>query len=124
MGKFKNFLNSVRNVRKTKNFSRVELVTQNNSNFFLWGNRAYDSDTVRSCVNAQALRFSKLSIKHIRETIVDGRKDLLINPEPYVKFLLEEPNPYTTMDMLLYRTSTQLSLSGNAFWLIIRDSNG
>lgn len=35
MGKFKNFLNSVRNVRKTKNFSRVELVTQNNSNFFL-----------------------------------------------------------------------------------------
>lgn len=34
MGKFKNFLNSVRNVRKTKNFSRVELVTQNNSNFF------------------------------------------------------------------------------------------
>ena len=44
MGKFKNFLNSVRNVRKTKNFSRVELVTQNNSNFFLWGNRAYDSD--------------------------------------------------------------------------------
>lgn len=124
MGKFKNFFNSVRNVRKTKNFSRVELVTQNNSNFFLWGNRAYDSDTVRACVNAQALRFSKLSIKHIRETIVDGGKDLLINPEPYLKFLLEEPNPYTTMDMLLYRTSTQLSLSGNAFWLIIRDSNG
>ncbi len=115
MGKFKNFLNSVRNVRKTKNFSRVELVTQNNSNFFLWGNRAYDSDTVRACVNAQALRFSKLSIKHIRETIVDGRKDLLINPEPYVKFLLEEPNPYTTMDMLLYRTSTQLSLSAMLF---------
>ena len=57
MGKFKNFLNSVRNVRKTKNFSRVELVTQNKANFFLWGNRAYDSDTVRACVYAQALRF-------------------------------------------------------------------
>lgn len=123
MGKFKNFLNSVRNVRKTKNFSRVELVTQNNSNFFLWGNKAYDSDTVRACVNAQALRFSKLQLKHIREIYKGTEKDLVINPEPYIKFLLEEPNPYTTMDMLLYKTSVQLSLSGNAFWLILRDEN-
>lgn len=121
MGKFSNF---IKRVTSSKGFSRVELVTQNNSNFFLWGNKAYDSDTVRACVNAQALRFSKLQLKHIREIDKDSGKDLVINPEPYIKFLLEEPNPYTTMDMLLYKTSVQLSLSGNAFWLIIRDENG
>ena len=121
MGKFSNF---IKRVTSSKGFSRVELVTQNNSNFFLWGNKAYDSDTVRACVNAQALRFSKLQLKHIREIDKDSGKDLVINPEPYIKFLLEEPNPYTTMDMLLYKTSIQLSLSGNAFWLIIRDENG
>ena len=120
MGKFSNF---IKRVTSSKGFSRVELVTQNNSNFFLWGNKAYDSDTVRACVNAQALRFSKLQLKHIREIYKDSGKDLVINPEPYIKFLLEEPNPYTTMDMLLYKTSVQLSLSGNAFWLIIRDEN-
>lgn len=121
MGKFSNFF---KRVTSSKGFSRVELVTQNSSNFFLWGNKAYDSDTVRACVNAQALRFSKLQLKHIREIYKSSGKDLLINPEPYIKFLLEEPNPYTTMDMLLYKTSVQLSLSGNAFWLIIRDDNG
>lgn len=120
MGKFSNF---IKRVTSSKGFSRVELVTQNNSNFFLWGNKAYDSDTVRACVNAQALRFSKLQLKHIREIYKGTEKDLVINPEPYIKFLLEEPNPYTTMDMLLYKTSVQLSLSGNAFWLIIRDEN-
>lgn len=121
MGKFSNF---IKRVTSSKGFSRVELVTQNNSNFFLWGNKAYDSDTVRACVNAQALRFSKLQLKHIREIYKGTEKDLVINPEPYIKFLLEEPNPYTTMDMLLYKTSVQLSLSGNAFWLILRDENG
>lgn len=121
MGKFSNF---IKRVTSSKGFSRVELVTQNNSNFFLWGNKAYDSDTVRACVNAQALRFSKLQLKHIREIYKGTEKDLVINPEPYIKFLLEEPNPYTTMDMLLYKTSVLLSLSGNAFWLILRDENG
>lgn len=120
MGKFSNF---IKRVTSSKGFSRVELVTQNSSNFFLWGNKAYDSDTVRACVNAQALRFSKLQLKHIREIYKGTEKDLVINPEPYIKFLLEEPNPYTTMDMLLYKTSVQLSLSGNAFWLILRDEN-
>ena len=39
----------------------------------------------------------KLVAKHVRQTIQkDGSRKLEVNPEPYIRFLLEEPNPYMT----------------------------
>ena len=62
----------------------------------------------------------KLIPKHVRND-KDGIK---INPEPYIRFLLEDPNPYMSGQMLQEKVATQLALNNNAFILIIKDSNG
>jgi HK97 family phage portal protein len=62
----------------------------------------------------------KLVAKHVR---ID-KDGLKTNPEPYIRFLLEEPNPYMTGQMLQEKITTQLALNNNAFVLIIRDDYG
>ena len=47
-----------------------------------------------------------------------------VNPEPYIRFLLEEPNPYMTGQMLQEKLIVQLELNNNAFAYIARDENG
>ncbi len=38
-----------------------------------------------------------------------------INPEPYIRFLLEEPNPLMTGQMFQEKMAVQLELNHNAF---------
>lgn len=58
--------------------------------------------------------------KHIREG-PNGK--ISTNPEVYMRFLLEEPNPFMTGQMLQEKLATQLALNNNAFALIVRDEN-
>ena len=102
----------------------VKLVSDRSS-FSLWGNEAYNNDIVRGCVNAKALRISKLTLSHIQETAdAEGNKHLNVNPWPYMRFLLQEPNRYMSLSDFLWRLSAQTDLTGNAFVLILRDQNG
>jgi HK97 family phage portal protein len=103
----------------------VKMVSTSDNFLSLWGNSAYDNDIVRACVNAKALRISKLSLKHIQEAHdSNGNKKLNVNPWPYMRFLLEEPNRYMTLSDFLFKLSALSDLSGNAFILILRDENG
>ena len=46
----------------------------------------------------------KLLATHIRTKIIsDGKKETKVNPETYMRFLLEEPNPYMTGQKLQER---------------------
>ena len=99
---------------------RLELVTDRGNGFYSWRGSLYQSDIVRSCVRPRAKAIGKLVAKHIRE----GPEGTQVNPEPYMRFLLEEPNPYMTGQMLQEKLSVQLSLNNNAFALIIRDDYG
>lgn len=118
MGKVRDFFNR-------KKVARVELVTQNTSGYFDWSNSAYDSDIVRACVNARASRFSKLNLQHIRETFTEsGGKTIAVNPEPYLRIMLQTPNPYMSMVDMLSKICKLADLTGNAFILILRDNNG
>lgn len=110
--------------RRKRKVTRIDLVSENNAGFYTWGNTAYNSDLVRSCVRARANRFCKLELQHIRATSDDSGKTIAVNPEPYIRRMITEPNPYMSMRDLLYKTMTSLDLSGNAFWLILRDGNG
>lgn len=112
------------NWRRKKQVSRVELVTENTAGYYNWGGTAYDNDIVRACVNARAKRFCKLTLQHIRETYTDASKSLVVNPEPYIRLLLQEPNPYMSMVDFLAKICRTVDLSGNAFILILRDNNG
>lgn len=99
---------------------RFELVTERGNGFYSWRGKIYQSDIVRSCVRPKAKALGKLVAKHIRE----NAEALQVNPEPYMRFLLEEPNPYMTGQMLQEKLATVLTLNNNAFALIVRDENG
>lgn len=110
---------------RNKTVSRVELVTDRGNGFYAWNGKIYQSDIVRACIRPKVKAIGKLTAKHIRETkLKDGSRKLDVNPEPYIRFLLEEPNPYMTGQMLLEKLATQLCINNNAFALILRDENG
>ncbi len=99
---------------------KLEIVTERGNGFFLWNGVLYQSDIIRSCIRPKAKAIGKLIAKHIRET-TGGLK---VNPDAYMRFLLEEPNPYMTGQMMQEKLATQLALNNNAFALIVRDEFG
>lgn len=100
--------------------TRMKLVTENGNSFYAWNGKLYQSDIVRSCIRPKVKAIGKLNMKHIRAH--EGKIE--VNPDPYMRFLLEEPNPYMTGQVMLEKMATQLCLNGNAFILIIRDDMG
>lgn len=113
MGLFDRF----RNVGKV---ARFQMITERGNGFYSWNGKLYHSDIVRSCIRPRAKAMGKLVAKHIRRD-KDGLK---VNPEPYIRFLLEEPNPFMSGQMLQEKVANQLSLNNNAFILIVRDEFG
>lgn len=118
MGFFDRFKN------KSVTISTYKLITNPGDGFFAYDGKLYKSDIVRSCIRPKAQAIGKIVGKHIRETInPDGTKTLKINPDVYMRFLLEEPNPYMTGQMMQEKLAVQLELTNNAFAYIERDLN-
>ena len=108
------------NEQKAVTVTRYQMISEDNNSFFVWNNNLYQSDIVRSAIRTKSKTVAKSVAKHIRDT-KDG---LVVNPEPYMKFLLEEPNDLMSMQQLLEKMVTQLELNNNAFSLIQRDEFG
>jgi len=115
LGLFKNFFN------KNPSTTRFEMVTEKGNGYYAWDGKLYRSDIVRSCIRPKAKAIGKLVAKHVRNNTQEGFK---VNPEPYIRFLLEDPNPYMSGQMLQEKLATQLELNNNAFVYIHRDDNG
>lgn len=96
--------------------TKFKLVTETGNGFFCWNGKVYESDIVRACIRPKARAVGKLAAKHIRGSEV--------NPEPYMRILLEEPNPFMSGQQLQEKMCRQLEINGNAFSLITRDENG
>jgi HK97 family phage portal protein len=105
---------------KAVTVTKYEMITDNGNGFFAWNGNIYHSDVVRSAIRPKAQAIGKTIGKHIRNSI-DGLK---VNPDAYMRFLLEEPNPYMTGQMMQEKLATQLELNNNAFAYINRDPNG
>lgn len=116
MGYFRNLFNKIQPSEAYK----TKLITDNGGGFYKFGGNLYKSDIIRACIRPKARAIGKLLAKHIRTT----QTSIQTNPEPYIKFLLEEPNPYMTGQVMQEKIATQLDLNNNAFILIIRDENG
>ena len=116
MGLFSRFLRNKASSQNSTGY-KVELISETLNGFYAWHGKLYQSDYIRSCIRPKAKAVGKLVAKHIRES-AEGLK---INPEPYMKILLEEPNPYMTGQMMQEKMATQLALNNNAFALITRD---
>ena len=97
-----------------------KLITESGSGFFSYDGKLYKSDIVRSCIRPKAQAIGKILGKHIRD---DPKSGIKVNPEPYIRFLLEEPNPFMTGQVLQEKLTVQLMLNNNAFAYIQRDEN-
>lgn len=117
MGLLNRFLSRFKNVTQV---ARYKMIVDKGNGFYAWNGNLYKSDIVRACIRPRVKAIGKLVPKHIRE----GPDGIKVNPEPYMRFLLEEPNPYMSGQMLQEKAATQLALNNNAFILIIRDENG
>lgn len=103
----------------------MQMVVDRGNGYYAWDGKIYQSDIVRACMRPKVKAVGKLVGKHIRETISkDGKRSLAVNPEPYMRFLLEEPNPHMSGQKLQEKLAAQLILNNNAFALIVRDDNG
>ncbi|MDM5189363.1 phage portal protein [Bacillus sp. DX4.1] len=100
--------------------TRFEMINDNGGGFFAWNGDIYQSDIIRACIRPKAKAVGKLIAKHIR----DNSTGFKVNPEPYIRFILEEPNPLMTGQVFQEKMTVQLELNHNAFAYIKRDDLG
>lgn len=115
MGFFDRFRNS-----KEVEVSKFELVADRGDGYYVWNGNLYKSDIVRAAIRPKARAIGKAVGKHLRRTAEETK----VNPDVYMRFLLEEPNPMMNGQQLQEKLATQLELNNNAFAYINRDENG
>lgn len=113
-------LNKLFNRDATVKVSGYKMITEQREGFYSYNGNLYSSDIVRSSIRPKTQAIGKAVAKHIRKDDVNTQ----VNPEVYIRFLLEEPNPYMSGQMLQEKMANQLALNNNAFALIERDLNG
>lgn len=109
--------------KKAESKSSIKVITTGQNGFYSYDGRLYKSDIIRASIRPEITAVGKLLAKHIRETEKDGEKNIEVNPDVYMRFLLEEPNQYMTGQDMQEKLASQLVLNGNAFALIVRDMN-
>lgn len=118
-------ISRIRSAFSNRRVARVELMQQIGNNYISWNGTIYDSDIVRSCIRPKVKATGKLVAKHLRDVVdAEGHHELKVNPSNAIRFILDEPNPLMTGQMLQEKLATQLCLNSNAFALIIRDDYG
>lgn len=101
------------------------MVYERGNYFTAWDGKTYNSDIVRACIRPKIKAIGKMQRKHTRASVdKNGKATMQVNPEAYMYFLLNDPNPYMTGQKLIEKMATQLALNNNAFALILRDENG
>ena len=100
------------------------MMADKGNGFYAWDGKLFHSDIIRACIRPKVKAVGKLVGKHIRETVTAQGKNLTVNPDAYIRFLLEEPNPFMTGQVMQEKLETQLCLNNNAFAVIVRDDRG
>ena len=121
-------ISRIKNLIKDRNPTEtiVKIMRDSGSNaVYSWNGDLVNNGDVRAMVRPFVTAAGKLDPKHIRATVnKDGTSDVQVNPEPYIKILLTDPNPALTGTMLRQRLAWQYMLKNNAFAFIARDANG
>ena len=124
MGIASRFWNYVRNRSPTTEGTAFKMVAINGDSI-VWNDNLYKSDIVMSAIRPYVNAIGKTVGKHIFETVLpSGERDIKVNPEPYIRFLLEEPNPLMTSQKFQEWMACCLKINNHAFALIVRDENG
>lgn len=99
--------------------THFQMLNDDSESFYDWNGYLYKSDIVRACIRPKAKAIGKLMAKHLKESSDDFQE----NPDRNIRFLLEEPNPLMTGQVLQEKVAVQLDLNNNAFILIKRDAD-
>ena len=90
-----------------------KLLTGYSPVFTTWDGELYESELVRSAIDARSRHISKLSVR------IDGAA------QPKLKTRLsKQPNDFQTWSQMLYRLNTILDMKSTAFILPVRDKTG
>lgn len=116
------FFDRFRKQNMGKTVSQYKMISESSGGFYTWDGKLYKSDVVRACIRPKSRAIGKTVAKHIRKDFKTG--DIVVNPDAYIRFLLEEPNQYMTGHVFQEKLINQLELNGNAFAFIQRDENG
>lgn len=116
------FFDRFRNRGRKPGSLRLDMVVEQGNGFYAWNGKLFRSDIVLSAVRPKVKAVGKLVGKQLRKTPTKDGNKLETDPDPRIKLLLEEPNPYMTGQDLQEKLAMQLCLNNNAFALIIRDS--
>ncbi len=117
MGFFSNLIDRIRGPDK---LTRLQMMMTQGNAVTAWDGNMWRSDIIRSCIRPKAKAIGKMELHHVRD-MASGKQ---IDPEAFLRFLLTEPNPYMTMQIMLEYLVTTKDLTGNAYALILRDGNG
>lgn len=104
--------------------SGVKMIVDEGQGFYSWDGDLYKSDIIRAAIRPKVQAIGKTMAKHIRKSNTKTGVKTSVNPEVFMRFLLEEPNPLMTGQMFREKLATQLELNHNAFAYINRDANG
>lgn len=98
--------------------SSMRLITDGGGGFYQWNGKLYQSDMIRACIRPKSKAIGKLIAKHIRSS----ENEFKTNPDVGIRFLLEDPNPLMSGQVMQEKVATQLELNNNAFILIKKDA--
>jgi len=116
----RNLFRMVFGSKKEPTVSGYELISSSSASFQAWDGNVFANDIVRSCIRPKANAIGKMNAVHIRGTT----ESLRISPSPWIKRILERPNPYMSMQDFLSKMVTFRELSHNAFAYVVRDQEG
>lgn len=116
------FFDRFRKKNMGRTVSQYKMISESTGGFYAWDGKLYKSDVVRACIRPKSRAIGKTVAKHIRKD--PKTQTMVVNPDAYIRFLLEEPNQYMTGHVFQEKMINQLELNGNAFAFIQRDPNG
>lgn len=121
MNVFKKAYSGVKSIfSSTSSVAGLRIVKDSDTVFYSFDGKLIDVDVIRAAIRPFTQNIGKLQGKHMR----DSKNDAKINPDAYIKFLLEDPNPIMSGQMLQEKMAWDFMLFNNAFGLITRDVNG
>lgn len=106
------------NKKPSEGGKRFELLSMGSSTFYPWSGNLWDNDIIRAAIRPKVNAINKLNPKHIRG---EG-ESMKINPDARIKFVLNQPNPYMSMQDLLSKLIIYRELYNNAFAYVKYDN--
>ena len=105
------------NTSQPKTTTEFKMINNSISSFYSYNGNLFESDIVRSAIRPKANAAGKLNPKHIQGVGL-GMK---VNPNPAIRRVLEQPNPFMSMQDFIMKMVYQREMTHNAFAYVKRD---